>query len=81
MKFLKALEKLGIEFLTQHSKECFYIRRYKEFGFNFLNFLRDSINLNLNEIVNMKELREPINSCILYWALKESDETRRDENN
>jgi len=77
LKFYKDLKKRGLDFLIQHKDEFFYLSRYVEFGSDYLSFLNDAIELNLNDIVDMKDFREQINSCILKWVFMNG----RSENN
>jgi len=81
LRFYKALKKHGLDFLIQHKDEFFYLSRYIEFGPNYLNFLNDSIELDLNDIVDMKDFREHRNSCILKWVFMNIDGNGRSENN
>ena len=81
LKFYKSLKRLGIEFLTEHFDESFYLAQYKEFGYEYLKFLHDAIKLKLDEIVNMKDFREHKYSSILKWVFMSIEEDRRNENN
>ena len=77
LKFYRDLKKLGLDYLIQHKEEIFYLSRYAEYGSDYLSFLNDAIELNLNDIVDMKDFREQINSCILKWVFMNG----RSENN
>ncbi|MEE9377283.1 MAG: hypothetical protein V3V33_04520 [Candidatus Lokiarchaeia archaeon] len=81
LRFYKALKKLRIEFLVEHIEEFYYLSKYREYGIKYLKFLGDAINLELDEIVNMKGLRKPTNSCILKWAFMSLNDKGRSENN
>ncbi len=81
LEFYKTIKKLDIAFLTQHTDESYYISKYNEYGKEYLAFLHDAIELKIDEIVDMKGLREHRDVCILKWVYMDSDRNRRSENN
>ena len=81
LKFFKALKRLRIDFLQNHRSEFNFLYKFKEYGIHYLKFLKDAIDLNLREIVDVKDLMELNQRPILYWVFLNYVKERRDENN
>ncbi|KKK40973.1 hypothetical protein LCGC14_2896480 [marine sediment metagenome] len=81
LRFYKNLKKFGLENLTEHREEFYYLHKFKEFGPTYLNFLYDALIMKLDDIIDMKDHRELNPSCILKWVYMSLDWDGKDENN
>ncbi len=81
LKFYRDLKKFRLETLINHYEEFYFLTKYKEYGLEFLKFLNAAIELKIVEIIDMKDLIEFKESCILKWVFMNLDDDGRNKNN
>lgn len=70
LEYIRDLKKLDFEVLLMHENETLYFSKFKDYGIDFLRFLKETLRYNLPEIIDKRRMNIKIEQSLLKWVFK-----------
>ena len=75
--FYLDLKKLRLRFLLIHKREFYFFHRYKNYGIDYLKFLKLCLEKGIREVIDESDLEDGYSMTILHYVYLDLDTWKR----